>query len=51
MAWENTNYIPHLLTGVSLEFAVRPQKVIAATRGYAQFLVNWGEGGRGIEKF
>lgn len=51
MAWENTNYIPHLLTGMSLEFVVRPQKVIAATCAYTQFLVNWNEGGRGIEKF
>lgn len=36
---------------MSLEFAVRPQKVIGATCGYTQFLVNWDEGGRGIEKF
>lgn len=46
MVWENANYIPRLLTGASLEFAVRPQKVIAATRGYTWFAVNWDEGGR-----
>lgn len=51
MAWENANYIPCLLTGVSLEFAVRPQEVIAATCGYNEFTFNWDESGRGVEKF
>jgi len=39
------------VTGASLEFAVRPHKVIAATCGYTQFPVNWDEGGREVEKF
>lgn len=39
------------LTGASLEFAVRSQKVIAAMCGYIWFPINPGERGRGGENF